>query len=60
METEYIFISPHLDDAVLSCGELIYKLVNNKEEISEYINNNYKEQEHKKSLWKDVYRYEEW
>lgn len=30
METEYIFISPHLDDAVLSCGELIYKLVNNK------------------------------
>lgn len=25
--TEYIFISPHLDDAVLSCGAIIYYLI---------------------------------
>lgn len=30
---KYIFISPHLDDAILSCGNLIYDLKNNNKKI---------------------------
>jgi LmbE family N-acetylglucosaminyl deacetylase len=33
--TQYIFLSPHLDDAVLSCGAVIYDLIHQKHESVE-------------------------